>query len=65
MNDTGLCCSQQKLLFEDIAFENSMLNDFNKLQYYINADKVYNEITKKIKDYSKSDLFIFSWHRHL
>ena len=28
MNDTGLCCSQQKLLFEDIAFENSMLNDF-------------------------------------
>lgn len=28
MNDTGLCCSQQKLLFEDIAFENPMLNEF-------------------------------------
>ena len=28
MNDTGLCCSQQKLLFEDIVFENPMLNEF-------------------------------------
>ncbi|MBQ8777441.1 MAG: ATP-binding protein [Treponema sp.] len=47
MNDTGLCCSQQKLLFEDIAFENSMLNDFKG---GLTENYVFTQLKAKNKD---------------